>query len=258
MRFGFLCHATTQRPMFRSRISQLIAIGACAILFNSCESEDGPQDLNISTSPGNGVTDADGNSYATVVLGNGQEWMAENLRTTSYRNGEAIPEVASTAWTGLSTGAYCAHTGNTEGAEAFGLLYNFHAVSDARNVCPEGWHVPTEAEWDVLTAYLDPSARADTNPSSLSAGGHLKASGTAFWNSPNTDATNLSGFNAVGGGFRSNDGTFQSFKLFGYWWTANENTTTTARNRNLYYGNGQVGRYISNRRSGLSVRCVKD
>lgn len=232
---------------------------ACALSLHSCETEDAPNDIVIETAPGNGVTDVDGNTYATVVLGNGQEWMAENLRTTTYRNGDAIPEVsANNTWIGLSTGAYCRHTGNVDNMQTFGLLYNFHAAVDARNVCPEGWHVPSDAEWDALTAYLDPAARADTNPASLSAGGHLKATGTEFWKDPNNNATDRSGFRAVGGGFRANDGSFQSFRIFGYWWTTDPNTSTTARNRNLYYGNGVAGRYVSNRRNGMAIRCIRD
>lgn len=236
----------------------LTALTTLSVSIVGCDSDDDEPEVSIETSPGSGVTDADGNTYATIVLGNGQEWMAENLRTTSYANGDAIAEVGGTSWSGLSTGAYCWHSSNADSSVIFGLLYNFHTVADDRNVCPDGWHVPSVDEWNSLIAYIDPTAQLDTNPQSTVAGARMKSTDSDHWQEPNNEANNLSGFSGVGAGFRSNDGSFYSFRQFGYWWTSTENTTTTARNRSLYYGNGQLGSYISNRRSGLSVRCLKD
>lgn len=223
-----------------------------------CDKEADDDVVDIVSNPGNGVTDIDGNAYPTIVLGNGQEWMAENLRTVRYANGDSIPEVEGSGWSGLSTGAYCRHASDSTGLKDFGLLYNFHAVVDERNLCPDGWHVPSDGEWTSLIAYLDPGLKPDTNPQSTVAGGRMKAVSGEFWQDPNTDATDISGFHGVGGGYRANNNNFLAFRQFGYWWTSTENTSTTARNRYVFYGNGTLGRYLSHRRSGLSVRCLKD
>ncbi|MBI4645984.1 MAG: fibrobacter succinogenes major paralogous domain-containing protein [Bacteroidia bacterium] len=100
------------------------------------------------------VTDIDGNIYNTIIIGT-QEWMQENLKVIHYRNGDAIPDVTGdTQWSNLSTGAYCNYNNNESNALIYGRLYNWYAVADSRNICPAGWHTPTDAEWTTLTDYL--------------------------------------------------------------------------------------------------------
>jgi len=121
------------------------------------------QNSVVSSNPGGGVSFND-YTYASIELGNGQEWMAENLRTNIYANGDPIPNVTDNAqWNVLNTGAWAHFNNDSQYENPFGKLYNWYAVADLRNICPTGWHVPTEAEWTVLTDYLGGSCVAGGN-----------------------------------------------------------------------------------------------
>ena len=218
--------------------------------------------------PGAGVTYA-GYHYPSIVLGNGQEWMAQNLNTTQYNDGTAIPLVtdqnqwAANYSNGTTLPMMCWYNNDqaTYTANTFGALYNWYAVSPTtngnRNVCPTGWHVPSDAEWSVLINYLDPNANGgNTNPNV--AGGKMKSTGTQFWQGPNQDATNESGFSGLPGGGRNYSATFSVIGNFGYWWSSTENSTNNAWFRNLSYANGYVVRNSDNKNSGFSVRCLRD
>jgi uncharacterized protein (TIGR02145 family) len=192
------------------------------------------------------VSDIEGHIYQTVLIGN-QIWMAENLRTATYANGEPIANVTDTTWTQLSTGAWCHYDNNTANDAIYGKLYNWYTTVDPRGLCPAGWHVPTDAEWTVLTDYLGGESVA---------GGKMKT--ITGWNAPNTSATNESGFSGLPGGFRSiNTGTFYSVGLSGSWWSSS-GSTALAWYRNLGYNNGNAYRNDNNKRFGLSVRCLRD
>jgi uncharacterized protein (TIGR02145 family) len=196
-------------------------------------------------------TDFDGNVYHAVVIGT-QTWMVENLKTTKYRNGDQIPNVTvNTSWQGLTTGAYCWYNNDAATFKAtYGALYNWYSVADSRNIAPTGWHVPTDAEWTTLTDYLGGTTIA---------GGKLKETGTAHWRTPNTDATNSSGFTALPGGGRTyNAGTFLGVGNNGYWWSSTASDATDAWNRYLYYSWANASRYDNWRQNGFSVRCVRD
>lgn len=193
------------------------------------------------------ATDIDGNVYNTVTIG-AQTWMAENLKTTRYRNGEPIPNVTdSTVWAGLATGAYCWYNNDAAtNKAAYGTLYNWFAVADGRNIAPEGWHVPTDAEWDILINSLG---------GDLVAGGKLKEAG-AHWYSPNTDATNASGFTALPGGYRN-----YSFYYMGYdggWWSSSADGAPNAWTRYLYNFRANAFRFTFFKQHGFSVRCIRD
>jgi uncharacterized protein (TIGR02145 family) len=197
------------------------------------------------------VTDFDGNVYKTITIDT-QTWMAENLRTTHYRNGEIIPEVSDdTAWSNLSTGAYCNYenTRNNDTIATFGRLYNWYTVSDSRNMAPTGWHVPTDAEWTTLTTYLGGDSEA---------GGKLKEINTTHWYSPNTGADNSSGYTALPGGYRDGNITFFNIGNGVYWWSSSEGGTDYAWYRSLYYTNSNVERDGFSKISGFSVRCLRD
>lgn len=148
-----------------------------------------------------------------------------------------------------------AYAGNESNIATYGRLYTWHAASDSRNVCPTGWHVPTDSEWTSLTTYLGGESVA---------GDKLKEAGTSHWKSPNTGATNSSGFTALPGGYRLPHGTFTGIGISGYWWgSIVENSTINARYRWMYYGNSTVYKvYVYSdgfeKTYGLSVRCVKD
>lgn len=196
------------------------------------------------------VTDIDGNTYRTVSIGD-QCWMAENLNTSRYRDGSAIPNVRdNNEWRRLNSGAWANYDNNRSNGRTYGKLYNWYAVNDRRGLCPEGWRVPSDRDWAILEDYL-----GGTNV----AGGKLKATGTQYWRSPNTGATNESGFSALPGGWRfGNNGTFLYLGSFGYWWSSSENYTSLAWSRRLGHDNATVGRSSFFKRDGFSVRCVGD
>lgn len=204
----------------------------------------------IVTNPGAGVN-FNGYTYTSIVLGNGQEWMAENLRTTTYANGDLIPNVtAGTQWSNLTTGAWAHYNNDNQYENPYGKLYNWYTVADPRNVCPTGWHVPTDAEYTLLTDYLGGETVA---------GGKMKSTGTQYWSSPNTDyATNESGFSGLPGGNRGTNGSFASVGYLGGWWSSTEYDTGRAWNRYLTYDNGYVNRGYTNKERGFSVRCLRD
>ena len=203
----------------------------------------------IVTNPGAGVT-FNGYTYASIVLGNGQEWMAENLRTTTYANGDPIPNVTyNTQWQNLTTGAWAHYNNDSQYENPYGKLYNWYTVADPRNVCPTGWHVPTDAEYTLLTDYLGGEPVA---------GGKMKSTGTQFWSSPNTDATNESGFSGLPGGLRDYSGTFGDIGLNGHWWSSTESNTYDSWNRTLLYNDSNVIRNYLNKQNGFSVRCLRD
>ena len=186
----------------------------------------------------------DGHSYATVEIGN-QCWFAENLRTTVYADGSPIPEVTGYwAWASLSTGARCNYINYTSNVATYGRLYNWYAVNTG-NLCPSGWHVPTDLEYTTLTDFLGGASVA---------GDAMKSSAS---DSPAWDGTNTSGFSALAGGYRNNGGDFYYGGDDGYFWSSSP-SGTDAWYRELNGGNAEVYRYDSNQRFGFSVRCVRD
>jgi uncharacterized protein (TIGR02145 family) len=215
----------------------------------------------IVSNPGAGVTFG-GYTYPSVVLGNGQEWMAENLRTTKYRNGDPIPNVTDgNQWGGLSTGAWAHYDNKASYENPYGKLYNWYAVADPRNVCPTGWHVPTDGEWNTLVGYLDPAYDPGAIGSqSGTAGGKMKSTGTQYWFAPNVGTTNESGFSGLPGGGRfDGDGYFYGLGAYGTWWSASESGAEDAWYRSMDYYVAEVGRnYFDFKRDGFSVRCLRD
>ena len=197
--------------------------------------------------PGNGTTDIDGNTYTSIII-NGQEWMQQNLAVTKYRNGDPIPTgLSNTTWQNTTSGAYAIYNNDAANNNLYGKLYNWHAVNDSRGLCPTGWHVPSDAEWTTLETNLGGSSVA---------GGKMKA--TTGWNSPNTGATNSSGFTAFPGGYRDGNGSYSDIGVYGLWWSSSENDSASAWIRSLYYDYSGVIRNGTTKRSGYSVRCVRD
>jgi uncharacterized protein (TIGR02145 family) len=195
------------------------------------------------------VADADGNIYSTVRIGS-QIWMAENLKTTKYNDGTAIPNVTdATAWSALTTGAYADYNNTPGNSTTYGKLYNYYTVVDARKLCPTGWHVPTDAEWTTLTTYLG---------GALVTGGKLKEIGTTHWFSPNTGADNSSGFTALPGGFRGDNGTFNNVGYYGYWWNSTVLNATNGWYNGMYYNYNNIYSSDGVNNCGFSVRCVRD
>ncbi len=196
------------------------------------------------------VTDIDGNVYRTVNIF-GKWWMAENLVVAHFRNGDSIPYVsADSVWTSLSTDAFCFYANSPAHAAIFGALYNWYAVSDNRNIAPEGWHVATVADWEELRDSLGGSSVA---------GGKLKKTGGQYWYVPNIGATDEYGFSALGAGYRTFEGYSLSQGYIEYFWTPHPaGNNTSATQWNVTNSSGNLLRNELPMRCGFSVRCVKD
>jgi len=191
------------------------------------------------------VSDIDGTIYQTVRIGD-QIWMAENLRTKTYNDNSDIPEVTdNSTWGGLTTDARCWYNNDPSNDSFF---YNWHAVNTDK-LCPTGWHVPTDSEWDILAEHLGGTSIA---------GGKMKEIGTANWATPNTGASNESGFTSKPAGFRLSNGAFSAVSITSSpMWSSTE-VGNNAFARNLIYNKVELFENESSKRFGFSVRCVQD
>jgi uncharacterized protein (TIGR02145 family) len=193
-------------------------------------------------------TDGEGINYAVVKIGT-QTWMAENLKTTKYKDGVSIPNVPdNTAWASQTTGAYCLYNNDNANKTAYGLIYNWYTVNTGK-LCPTGWHVPSETEWTSLSTYLGGSGVA---------GAKMKETGASHWLIVHAATTNESGFTALPGGIRFANGTFDAFKAFGYFWSSTIYTSTFVWNWYVYYSGAEFEKSDFQQSYGMSVRCIKD
>jgi len=219
-----------------------LLLGILLIFFNACKKDN-------SSSPSDTVTDADGNIYHTVTIGT-QVWMVENLKTTHLNDG--ITEIAAitdnTSWGGLITPALCWYNNDITNKATYGALYNWYAVNTGK-LCPSGWHVPSDAEWVTLITYLGGDSIA---------GGKLKESGTAHWNSPNTGADNSSGFTAVPAGSHYTNGYYYYNGKYGWYWSSTESSSDNAWHIYVNYLSAAITRKDGSKKIGFSVRCIKD
>jgi uncharacterized protein (TIGR02145 family) len=226
----------------KSKLSLVIAI--CFLSFGGCSKN--PTTPQVHGTPTGTVTDTDGNVYNAVTIGT-QVWMVENLKTTHYNDGTSIPLVTDpTAWGNLTTPGYCWYNDSVPYGNSYGALYNWHAVNTGK-LAPIGWHVPTDSDWTVLYTYIDEP----------DAGGLLKDTGTTYWSSPNTGATNTTGFTALPGGYRDPSGAFGGIGGLGYWWSSTADGGPTrgfglaTHSTNFIFVN-------FNEVYGLSVRCIRN
>jgi uncharacterized protein (TIGR02145 family) len=221
--------------------------------------------LNASAVSSGSATDINGNAYPTVNIGT-QTWMQKNLNVSKYKNGDIIPQVTdATQWANLTTGAWCWYNNDSATyAATYGKLYNWYAVNDARGLAPDGWHVPSNSEWNRLVKNID--AAADTiciNCSqSQTAGGNLKDTGTLKWLTPNTGATNNTNFTALPGGMRFGT-SFTQWRVSGIWWTNSQFSSNDAYSKSLNYLDTKIASGYStnlplNKNNGYSVRCLRN
>ena len=198
--------------------------------------------------------------FDTVKIGY-QVWMTKNLDVDHYRNGDPIPQVTDpTQWGNLTTGAWCYYNNSDSLGKIYGKLYNWYAVNDPRGLAPEGWHIPTDQEWKETERFLGMS-ESEANKignRGTDEGGMLKESGTIHWSTPNTGATNSSGFTALPGSLRNSNGSFGIFGYDGFWWSMTEKTNSNALGRHLYSNFSYIYRTDYNKKFGFSVRCTKD
>jgi uncharacterized protein (TIGR02145 family) len=228
-------------------IFQLLIVVLILILANNCNKDDSDRFGTVVIS---------GIDYRTVTIGS-QVWMAENLRTTKYVDGSEIPNITdSTEWKNQTTDAYCWYNNDEYYSDPYGALYNYYAVADDRKLCPAGWHLPSDAEWTTLVNNLG---------GKYSAGSEMKSNELWWWDR-NRGANNSSGFNAYPGGYRSItsyefpkiSGDFKYLGYYGRWWSSTEDEFSKV---NCYQINGwdsSVEITHSDKRNGLSVRCIMD
>jgi len=200
------------------------------------------------------VSEIEGNHYTVVTIGT-QTWMAENLRTAFYCNEESIPLISNTnSWATATTPGYSVYNSDLPSDTLWGKLYNWYAMADSRNICPCGWHVPSDAEFTTLTDFLGTEAIA---------GGKMKTTGVlengdGLWTIDNYLATNESGFTAIPAGGRMSNGSYTGLYQSAWFGVSSENTSTTYWRRYLENLSGGVNRSSVNKRTGCSIRCVQD
>ncbi|MCK9627425.1 MAG: fibrobacter succinogenes major paralogous domain-containing protein [Bacteroidales bacterium] len=240
-----------------STLLLLVNITIFTIFTTSCEKDDKIRNDGIATSSAifntslsySALADIEGNNYKTITIGT-QTWMAENLRTTSYNDGSAILKIESAYnWQSDENGAYCEYKNETQEdtIATYGRLYSWYTVQKG-NLCPSGWHVPSKDEFQTLFDCIN----------SIHKGGALKEAGKYHWYSPNSYATNESGFTALPGGARFKGGSFGNLNYYGYWWTSTSYSQSGAYAMGLYYSDGDVSFNGSNMHTGYSIRCIKD
>jgi uncharacterized protein (TIGR02145 family) len=196
-------------------------------------------------------------SLPNVTIGT-QVWQSTNLDVATYRDGTPIPQVTDpTALANLTTGAWCYYNNDPANGTIYGKLYNWYAVAGIHDndpntpnkiLAPQGWHIPTDAEWTTLTTFLGGQSVA---------GGKMKEIGTSHWRSPNTGATNSSGFTGLPAGLWNSNG-FIFIGIFSVWWSSSDLNQTYAWSRDIYYNFDDVGRFDRNKNHVISVRCLRD
>lgn len=225
-----------------------IFLGMVILLINNCKKDDdGIIDPGV-------VTDVDGHVYSTVTIGR-QVWMGENLKTTRYSNGDSIGTTYPPTldiFGEINPKYQWAYEGIEDNAIIYGRLYTWYTIADGRNVCPTGWHVPSESEWTELITYLGGEEIA---------GGKLKEAGLEHWNETNVGATNESGFTALPGGLRGNLNNFGVLGIRGHWWSATPYAHDPQFVVSMILDDGSPAAYMEHvtyANMGESIRCLKD
>lgn len=232
------------------------------IVTSGCEKDEDPNGDEKPKVETGAVMDAQDNVYATVRIGD-QWWMAENLRVTVYNDGTEIPNLEDgNEWMVAGEGAYVFYNNDRNLAGEFGALYNWFAVVDEKGICPAGWEVPSEEDWQDLERHLGMNEdeisltglRGDIE------GGMLKDTGIQIWSIPNVGATNETGFSALPAGSRQ----VEPIVFFDFlteetcYWTTTASGDNNAWSRGLTFKTSGIFRYGADKRDGYSVRCLKN
>jgi uncharacterized protein (TIGR02145 family) len=235
-------------------MKKIIALFAVVIIVAACKKTSAPDPTTDKSLTASVITDINDPGINSSIRIGTQKWMTTNLAVGHYRNGDRIPQVKDAVkWNALTTGAWCWYNNNSATGAAYGKLYNWYAVHDPRGLAPTGWHIPGDAEWTTLTTFLGGEAIA---------GGEMKSTGTieagtGLWYAPNLNATNISGFTGLPGGYRNYTGIFYDIGFNGDWWSS-ESSTSYAWYRSLTDGTGIIYRDSYYEQAGFSVRCVRD
>jgi len=236
------------------RLYKLYSLAGFFLILSGCSKNDKNNQIT------NTVIDIDGNVYHSIEVGT-QLWLVENLKTTRYRNGDQIPVVNDDAqWRNLTSGAACNINNDAAMGNKYGKLYNWYAVNDGRSIAPVGWHVPTDAEWTLLETYVA------NNLNNLGTVAQVLGSKTD-WNASifngavgfELTKNNSSGFSALPGGVRDNNGACHDIGDYGYWWSSTYSGSLYAWGRYLFKDYQTINRFeLGEKQNGFSVRCVKD
>lgn len=232
-----------------------VFLGMVVLLIVGCSKEESAPEVPANVT----VIDVDGNVYNPITIGK-QTWFKENLKVSKYSDGTTIPEVNDPdLWAKLTTGAWCYYNKSSSFGVEFGKLYNWYAIAGIydtasfndtslrKKIVPNGYHIPTDAEWTVLTNSLGSSA-----------GGKMKEIGTVHWAETSPETTNSSLFTALPSGIRISYGTFYFIGEYGYWWSSTGIDSDIAWNRSLGYNSNIVCRSYDDKNYGFSVRFIKD
>lgn len=229
--------------MKKSVLSSILFLGILLNLFTGCK-KDGDDDPKPSVQT---IKDIEGNVYKTISIGS-QVWMAENLKTSKFRDGESIPNAPDNAqWHNYSTAAFCYYNNEASHQNTYGKLYNWYAANDTR-LCPAGYRVSTNADWEQLISFIGGGAMA---------GAKLKESGTSHWLS-NPGSTNETGFTALPGGYRQADGVFDLMGNVGQWWTSTEQSGNYSWSKAIFGSESLIYSSAEEKKAGYAVRCIKE
>ena len=239
-------------------LSYIIFSALFSITLISCEKNSNGNNEDSTIVFGDGTVDIDGNQYTTVIIGT-QEWMAENLRVTKYRNGDVIQNASDDLeWSDNTTGAFCWYdNSHSVWGDKYGALYNYHSIADERGLCPIGWVVPDDSDWKQLIEFLGdvPFAGGKLKSETTEPNGHPR------WDDPNDGASNVTGFSAFPGGLRKPNGEFENIGKYGFWWSATEWTNNENLGVQLRYYDGSIitpDVYSDFKNTGFSIRCIKE
>lgn len=242
-------------------MKKLIFVSTLILMIYGCSDDKTPKvDNNVYVGLENTVKDFDGNVYNIIAIGK-QFWMKENLRTKKYTDGTPIPTgLNDDQWKCDTIGAYSMYDNNATNDSVFGKLYNWYAVADPRGLCPTGWHVPSDKDWNEMIKAIDPTANTFCSActQSTTAGGAMKEIKVSNWASPNEGASNSSGFSGLPGGCRDYDGKYLELGAQGHWWTATQASNLDAYFFYLDFNSSNINRLNYFKANGQSVRCVKD
>ena len=200
------------------------------------------------------VKDVSGNIYHIVEIGQ-QQWMLENLKVSKFSNGDTIEKISNHKdWSKLKSSGWCNYNNSSENDGIYGKLYNWYTISDPRNVCPIGWHVPKDTEWKILSDFIGGESVAG---SKLKTTGNV-SDGTGLWQSPNKSTSNETNFSALPGGLRDQYGVYLDVNKDGNWWSSTELSSNIALAFNLFYGHNILFKNKNSKQNGFSIRCIKD
>jgi uncharacterized protein (TIGR02145 family) len=228
---------------------RFLLLGQFLILLYSCEAPEQSPNPDYTGQTGH-ITDIEGSIYNTIGIGS-QIWMVENLKATSLNDGTPITQIFNDSiWNRIKSPGYCWYNNDSlANGNIYGALYNFYTIETGL-LCPTGWHVPGESEWNILATFLGGNEIA---------GGKLKDYTTPYWKGTNICIVNNFDFSALPGGQRRNiTGRFDEIGVIGYWWTSTSNEDNFAYSRSMSNSSLKLDSYINNKKCGFSIRCLKD